>query len=77
MAIDLEYAPGATPLDPDEAGPTERRHLKFPGRIHGVSLTPMTKAKPPLEATLPRGAYLDAAAFDAECAKIFRRMLPA
>jgi Rieske 2Fe-2S family protein len=27
----------------------------------------------PLEPTLPRGAYLDAAAFDAECAKIFRR----
>jgi Rieske 2Fe-2S family protein len=27
----------------------------------------------PLEPTLPRGAYLDAADFDAECAKIFRR----
>ena len=33
----------------------------------------MTTPKIPLEATLPRGAYLDAAAFDTECAKIFRR----
>ncbi len=33
----------------------------------------MTTPKIPLEPTLPRGAYLDAAAFDTECAKIFRR----
>ncbi|MBI1733174.1 MAG: aromatic ring-hydroxylating dioxygenase subunit alpha [Gammaproteobacteria bacterium] len=32
----------------------------------------MTTSKIPLEPTLPRGAYLDAAAFVAECAKIFR-----
>ena len=35
--------------------------------------TLMTTETIPLEPTLPRGAYLDAAAFDAECAKIFRR----
>ena len=39
----------------------------------GVSLALMTTPKIPLESTLPRGAYLDAAAFDAECAKIFHR----
>jgi Rieske 2Fe-2S family protein len=33
----------------------------------------MTKANVPLEPTLPRGAYLDDAGFDAECAQIFRR----
>ena len=33
----------------------------------------MTTETIPLEPTLPRGAYLDAAAFDVECAKIFRR----
>jgi phenylpropionate dioxygenase-like ring-hydroxylating dioxygenase large terminal subunit len=33
----------------------------------------MTTQKIPLEPTLPRGAYPVAAAFDAECAKIFRR----